>query len=115
MGWGGSSLVSPRCRSQRGQRVYLVRDTLQIISIGISLMTLGVIAYKIRRNRQSWRIWSPVIIISILTIVYYLAVLYDLYVKDIMNAGDVSSTLRLTVQITILLYVWYMPPRRRGE
>ena len=46
-----------------------------------------------------------------MTILYYIAVIWDLHVGNIMNSGDVSSTLRLTVQIILVLYVYYQPRR----
>jgi hypothetical protein len=90
----------------------MIRMWPQLISIGISILMLLLI-YRRKRlyNESAIRDWIAFIVISLLTIAYYALVIWDLHVADIMNSGDISSTLRLTVQIILILYVYYQPRR----
>lgn len=86
------------------------REELQIFSAVISAATLVIIVRKMRRRRHDWRVWVPFLIISALTLVFYIAVQADWLCKA---ASDVSATLRLATQISLLFYAWYMPPETR--
>jgi hypothetical protein len=89
-----------------------MRDTLQLVSIAVSLLTLCFIFRRKRKYGEGIiRDWIAIVVISLVTVVYYVAVLIDLHVVDIMNASDVSSTLRLFVQLVLMLYVYYQPRR----
>lgn len=87
------------------------RDFQQVLSMIVSLSTLVIIVYKIRMRLGSFKVWFPFLIITILTIVYYVLIFIDANFIDFLNASDLSATLRLSVQIALLLYAWYMPPR----
>jgi hypothetical protein len=88
-----------------------VRDILQIISFLISLSILVAILRRGRKYQEPARMWYTFIFISVLTLIYYVAVFIDLYVHDFMNSGDVSSMVRLATSIAILLFVIYAPHR----
>lgn len=85
------------------------RDTFQIISAVISAATLLVILRKVRRH-GGWRMWLPFGVVSALTLLFYAAVLLG-WLGSL--SSDVSATLRLTTQISLLFYAWYMPPGGR--
>ena len=87
------------------------RDIPQTISVIVILLTLGVVTYKSFKMRRVSLLWVPLIIISLVTLLYYVLVFIDSYI-DIINASNLSAFLRLSVQIMLLLYAWYMPPRR---
>ena len=92
-----------------------MRDIFQVFSFLISLLTLLIIIRKMRRGVGSRFVWLPFAIITICTLIYYLLVFIDANIRDIINASDVSATLRLTVQITLLLYAWYMPITHKAD
>lgn len=89
------------------------RDVQQVFSFGVSAVTLALIFYKLRIHHGTFRVWFPFFLITLLTLVYYIAVFVDANIRDIFNASDWSATLRMSVQIALLLYAWYMPPARR--
>lgn len=89
------------------------RDVQQIFSFGVSVVTFVLIFYKLRIHRGAFKVWFPFLLITLLTIVYYIAVFVDTNIRDIFNASDWSATLRMSVQIALLLYAWYMPPVRK--
>lgn len=85
----------------------MARDILQVFSLAVSGWTLVVIARKIRKRQRSWMQWTPLITIVLLTIVFYILVMLDALGA---LAADVSATLRLATQISILIYSYNMPP-----
>ena len=91
-------------------KVLSLRDIFQMISIGISIATIAAVIYRARLYHEQIRLWLVFILISVITILYYIAVFIDAR-SNIMNSGDVSSTLRLISQIALMLYVIYAPRR----
>lgn len=89
------------------------RDVQQFFSFGVSAATLILIFYKLHIHRGAFKVWFPFFLITVLTLAYYAAVFIDSHIRDIFNASDWSATLRMAVQIALLLYAWYMPPARR--
>lgn len=86
------------------------RDGLQIISAAISLATLIIIARKLIHRQGNWRTWLPFIVISAMTLAFYTAVQFG-WLGGL--SSDLSAMLRLTTQISLLFYAWYMPPGSR--
>ncbi len=82
------------------------RTALQVITLTTSLVTLSLILYRIRNRQGDWRVWLPLVINLIFTIVFYIAVLL---LPGIGFLGDLSAALRLETVITFLLYAFYMP------
>ena len=82
------------------------RDTLQFVSAIISAATLLLIARK-SRHKGNWRMWLPFGMVSALTLLFYVAVMLG-WLGSL--SSDASATLRLTTQISLLFYAWYMPP-----
>lgn len=80
------------------------RDVQQVFSFAVSIVTLVIIVIKLRGGFGSFRVWFPFLLITTFTIVYYILVFIDTNLSDIINAGDWSATLRLSVQIALLLY-----------
>ena len=66
-----------------------------------------------RRYGEQARQWYAFIFIAILTLAYYAGVFIDIYVRDFMNSGDVSSMVRMAVLVALLLFVIYAPHRER--
>jgi hypothetical protein len=87
-----------------------VRDVFQFISLLVSAITLIAIFRRTRKYGEKRRDWLAFIVISALTIFFYIAVFIDQQ-HDVMNASDVSSTLRLAVQGILLAFVLYSPRR----
>ncbi len=83
------------------------RDVLQVISLALSILMLAIVARKVKRHPADWRLWVPFAIIASLTALFYALVLLDVLGK---SSTDLSSTLRLITQISLLAYAWYMPP-----
>lgn len=83
------------------------REFQQVLSIAIGVVTLVLIARKLRSGVTTWRLWVPFIIITTFTILFYVAVLLGL---NSVSFGDWSATLRLTTQIALMFYAYYMPP-----
>lgn len=83
------------------------RDVLQIVSVVISGLTLVIVARKVRRNPSHWRVYVPLVTIAALTMGFYVAVQAGVLGG---LSSDLSATLRLVTQISILFYAWYMPP-----
>ena len=92
-----------------------MRDIAQIFSLLVTVATLVIIGVKLYRGIGSFIAWFPLILISALTGLFYIGVLIDLYVTDFMNSTEISSLVRLSVQIALLLYAIYMPPHGRGK
>lgn len=86
------------------------RDWLQVISGAVSLMTLIVIMRKLVHKHGDWRMWLPFIVISAMTLAFYIAVQLG-WLGWL--SSDLSALLRLTTQISLLFYAWYMPPGSR--
>jgi hypothetical protein len=89
-----------------------VREIIQAASLFFSIVVLGIISARIYRRDGNWRVWFPMIINMILTIIYYIAVFT---VPNIGVLGDFSAALRLETILTFLAYALYMPSGfRRG-
>jgi len=81
---------------------------------------LGEVVYRIKRYGglvliypgDSLKSWSAFIAIGVVTGLYYMAVWYDTYVKDIFIAGDWSAGLRLFVILALIVHVHYQPRDR---
>lgn len=86
------------------------RDVPQLLSIGISLYCLAVIARKIRRQPRSLSIWLPMITVMVITLVFY--GLVQLRLTGVASS-DLSATRNLAIQIALLVYVRNMPPVSR--
>jgi hypothetical protein len=87
-----------------------MRDVLQWISLLVSVITLVAIFRRTRKYGERRSDWLAFIVISILTMIFYIAVFIDQQ-HDVMNASDVSSTLRMAVQGILLAFVLYSPRR----
>jgi hypothetical protein len=71
-----------------------------------------IIVARIYRHDGNWRVWLPMIINVILTIIYYVAVFT---IPNLGVLGDFSAALRLETILTFLAYALYMPSTfRRG-
>ena len=92
-----------------------MRDIVQVFSLLVTVATLVIIGWKLYRGIGTLVAWFPLILISVLTGLFYVGVLIDNYVTDFMNSTEVSSIVRLSVTIALLLYAIYMPPNRRGK
>jgi len=82
------------------------RDIQELFSFSVGVITLLLILYKVKSHRGSLKAWFPFIVITVMTLAYYVSVFAGLF--------DWSVTLRMTVQVSLLLYAWYMPPKRGG-
>jgi glucan phosphoethanolaminetransferase (alkaline phosphatase superfamily) len=87
-----------------------VRDVFQYISIFIGALILLSVWLRTKRTTERARDWLPIIIISLMLIVFYLAVFIDQKI-DFMSASDVSSAIRLISEVLILIFVRYFPYR----
>ncbi len=84
-----------------------LRDVPQLISIGISLYCLWLIARKIKRQPRTFSIWLPMITIMLITLVFY--ALVQLRLTGVASS-DLSATRNLAIQIALMIYVRNMPP-----
>jgi hypothetical protein len=83
-----------------------VREILQAASLICSIWVIVIIAVRLHRRNGNWRVWFPIIINMILTIIYYLMVFTN---PNIGVLGDFSAALRFETILTFLAYALYMP------
>jgi hypothetical protein len=94
-----------------------LRELVQLSSVALSLWLVVEVLIRVRRYRglrclyygDTIKSWSAFIAIGLTTGVYYLAVWYDSYVKDVFIAGDWSAGLRLFVIMALIIHVHYQP------
>lgn len=86
----------------------MLRDLVQVVTLVINLLSIVVIVRKM--TRRNWRVWLPFAMIVTLTIGFYVAVLLNIGLG--IAYGEASSMLRVTTSLTLLFYVFYMPPAR---
>jgi hypothetical protein len=88
----------------------LVRDVFSLISMLIVVWIVVEIFRRIRRTNETWRDWLPIIVLCVLTIIFYVSVFIDQQV-DFMNASDVSSTVRLISELMLVIFVKFFQNR----
>jgi hypothetical protein len=87
-----------------------VRDVFQIFSFLIVAWIILEIFKRTRRTVETWRDWLPIIVLCVLTFVFYVAVFIDQN-TDFMNSSDVSSTVRLISEVMLVIFVKFFPVR----
>lgn len=90
-----------------------MRDVVQIVSMLICVGMLVVIRRRVQHYQESAVQWYAFTFIAILTLLYYVGVFVDLYLRDFWNGSDVSSMVRLASLIALTLYLIYAPHRLR--
>jgi glucan phosphoethanolaminetransferase (alkaline phosphatase superfamily) len=89
-----------------------VRDVVQFVSVFLCVVMLFVIWRRGRVYHEQAREWYTFVFISVLSILFYIAVYIDAQ-NDIMDSSNVSSMVRLAIFIALLLYAIYAPRRIR--
>jgi hypothetical protein len=89
------------------------RDLVQDTSFIITIFMLLAVARNIRQGKGDVFAWLPFIFIGIATLLFYFFVYIDSNIADIFSATEWSAVLRLSVQLAMLLYVFYAPYVRR--
>jgi hypothetical protein len=89
------------------------RDLVQDTSFIITIFMLLAVVRNVRHGKGNIFSWLPFIFIGVATLLFYFFVYIDSNISDIFSATEWSAVLRLSVQLAMLLYVFYAPYVRR--